>query len=147
MKNIHAAARTLAVTILPLEVRSIDEIERAFVTMAQQRPDAIIVVPDAVLNSHRERMAALAIQHRLALVGSSRFFAEAGALASYGQNYATHRRRATAYIDKILKGAKPAELPIEQPTTFELIINRRTAKAIGQAISHELMLRVDAVIE
>ena len=147
LKNIHAAARALTVTILPVEARSLEEIERAFATMAQARPDAVVAIPDAVLNSHRERIAALAIRHRLPLVGSSRFFAEAGALASYGQNYATHRRRAAAYIDKIFKGAKPAELPIEQPTTFELIINRKTAKAIGQVIPHELMLRVDAVIE
>lgn len=147
LRNIQSAAQKFAVSVLPVDARSPDEIERAFVAMTQERPDAVIVLPDPLLNAQRRQIAALAIQHRLATITSTRILAEAGALVSYGQNYATYYRLAAIYVDKIFKGAKPSELPIQQPTIFELIINRKTAKALGQIIPQELLLRADAVIE
>jgi putative ABC transport system substrate-binding protein len=147
LKNIQAAAQKLAVSALPVEARSPDEIERGFVTMARERPDAVIVLPDAMFIGQRERIAALAIQHRMPYIAAARIFAEAGALVSYGPNYAIFYPFAATYVDKIFKGARPSELAIEQPTIFELIINKKTAKALGQTIPQELMLRADAVIE
>lgn len=147
LENIRVAAQKLAVSVLPVEARGPDEIERGFVTMARERADAVIVLPDSMFIGQRERIAALAIRHRLPYIGAARIFAEDGALVSYGPNYALFYRLAATYVDKIFKGARPGELAIERPTIFELIVNKKTARALGQTIPQELMLRADAVID
>ena len=115
--------------------------------MKQERAGALIVLPDSFFISQARRIAELAAQHRLPTMFSTREAVESGGLMSYGQNIAEHYYRAATYVDKILKGAKPGELPVEQPTKLELVINLKTAKAIGLTIPQQLLLQADKVIE
>jgi putative ABC transport system substrate-binding protein len=147
LKSVHAAAYKAGVTILPLEVRTLQEIESAFSEMARQNAGAVIVAQDALFIQHWRQIAELAAKHRLASITAAREFPEAGALMSYGPNYTDNYRRAATYVDKIFKGAKPADLPVEQPTKFELIINGKTAKTLGLTIPQTLLLSADKVIE
>jgi putative ABC transport system substrate-binding protein len=147
LKSTQNSAQKLNVKVLPVEARTAQEIERAFSVMARERAGAVIVAIDAFFIQQGRQIADLAAKHRLPSMSGSREYVEAGGLMSYGQNLADNYRRAATYVDKILKGAKPGDLPVEQPTTFELFINRRTAKAIGLAIPQELLLRADRVIE
>ena len=147
LKSTRAAAQKLNIKVLPAEARTAQEIERAFSVMARERAGAVIIAIDAFFIQQGRQIANLAVKHRLPSMSGSREYVEAGGLMSYGQNLADNYRRAATYVDKILKGAKPGDLPVEQPTTFELFINRRTAKAIGLAIPQELLLRADRVIE
>jgi len=147
LKSTQTAARKLNVKVLPVEARTAQEIERAFSVMARERAGAVIVVLNAVFVQHGRQIADLAAKHRLPSIGGSREYVQAGGLVSYGPNLSDNYRRAATYVDKILKGAKPGDLPVEQPMTFELFVNRRTAKAIGLAIPQELFLRADKVIE
>ena len=146
-KSIQAAARGTKVTILPIEARTPQDIEKAFATMTQQNAGAVIVSSDGFFIQQQRQIAELALKHRLPSISSRKTFVESGILMSYGPNTVDFYQRAATYVDKIFKGAKPADLPIEQPTTLELVINRRTAMTLGLAIPQELLLRADKVIE
>ena len=141
------AARALGVRLQPLEARDPSEIDSAFTAITTERAGAVIVLTDTVLLDHRTRIADHAVRRRLPTVFGVSEFAEAGGLLAYGPSLADGFRRAASYVDKILKGAKPADLPVEQPTTFELVINLKTAKALGLTIPQALLLRADRVIE
>jgi len=120
---------------------------RAFDLIARERPDALIISQDATHYSHRGLIAEFAARNRLPSMGSYREFVEAGGLMSYGTDIRDIYRRIAIYVDSILKGAKPADLPVQQPTKFELVINLKTAKALGITIPPSLLLRADQVIE
>lgn len=147
LKNIQVAAQKAGVKILPAEARTPEEIERAFSMMARQNAGAIIVPGDGRFTPQLRQIAALAIKNRLPSISARREYVEAGGLMSYGQNLADNYRRAATYVDKIFKGAKPADLPVEQPTRFELVINGKTAKALGLTIPQSLLISADKVIE
>ena len=147
LKNIHATAKTTGVTVLPVQASSVSQVDAAFGAMTRECAEALIVLPDVFFLLQARRIVELAAKNRLPTMFSTREFPEAGGLMSYGQNQVEHFRRAATYVDKILKGAKPGDLPVEQPTKLELIINRRTAKATGLTIPQELLLRADKVIE
>jgi putative ABC transport system substrate-binding protein len=147
LKRIQAMAKTNSVTISPAQASTASQIEAAFAAMKQERAGALIVLPDAFFFAQARRIAELAAQHRLPTMFANRDSVESGGLMSYGQNVTEHYYRAATYVDKILKGAKPADLPVEQPTKIELVINLRNAKAIGLTIPQELLLRADKVIE
>jgi len=147
LKNVQAAARKVNVTILPVELRTPQEIEKAFATMAQANAEALIILPDPISNDHLQQIAKLAVRNHLPSVNSMREFVAAGGLMSYGQNYRDNFRGAATYVDKILKGATPGDLPIEQPTKFEMFINRKTAKALRLTIPQSLLISADQVIE
>ena len=146
-KGIQVAGQALNVTPLAWEVRGPDDIERAFSAMSTERIGALVILPWPVAGQNRRLIVDRAATHRLPAIYAFREFAEAGCLMTYGPNNADLYRRAADYVDRILKGAKPAELPVEQPTTFELIINLRTAKALGLTVPPSLLLRADQVIE
>ena len=147
-KRIQAAEqRPSTATVLPLQASTASEIEAAFGAIRQERADALIVLGDPFFASQAPRIADLATQQRLPTMFWTRGPVESGGLMSYGQRNAEHYSRAAAYIDKILKGAKPGDLPVEQATKFELVINLRTAKAIGLTIPQQLLLQADQVIE
>ena len=124
-----------------------DEIERGFEKMKQDGVNAAILATDSLWALQRRQIAQLALKHRLATINVDGLFVEAGGLLSYGTNIADSYRRAATYVDKILKGARPGDPPIEQPTKFNLVINRRTAKALGLTIPQELLLRADLIID
>jgi len=145
-KSIQAAEPALGVTVIAMEARNDEEIEGAFGRIGRERPGALVILPQPSFTARR-RMADLAIKHRLPSVATVRQWAEAGVMMSYGASFVDLWRRAATYVDKILKGAKPADLPIEQPTKFELVINMKTAKALGITIPPSLLLRADYVIE
>ena len=147
LKSIQAAAKTNSVKISPVQASTASQIEAAFGAMKQERAGALIVLPDSFFLAQARRIAELAAQHRLPTMFWTREPVESGGLMSYGQNIAEHYYRAATYVDKILKGAKPGDLPVEQPTKFELVINLKTAKALGLTIPQELLLRADRVIE
>jgi len=146
-KALEVAARTLRVRLQPVDVRSSKDIESAFAAMTKERADALITMDDPFISLERRRIADLALQHRLPTVSSVRSHPEAGALMSYGPSFTDLFWRAATYVDKILRGAKPADLPVEQPTKFELVINLKTAKALGLTIPQSLLLRADEVIQ
>jgi putative ABC transport system substrate-binding protein len=141
------AARRLDVRLQTVEVRGPSDIDRAFAAMTRERAGAVVVLVDALLVDHRTRIADLAATHRLPSVYGLRDHAEVGGLLVYGGRDRDRFRRATMYVDKILKGAKPGDLPIEQPANFELVINLKTANALGLTIPPSLLQRADHVIE
>jgi len=147
VQNVKAAARALGVQLQFLEARSPYDFESAFAAMARERAGGLLVVPDSTFGLHRKRLQELAAKGRLPAMYGFREHAEAGGLMSYGVDVSDNFRRAAAYVDKILKGAKPADLPVEQPTKFELVINLKTAKALGLTIAPSLLARADQVIE
>jgi len=147
IREMNARARSLGVQLQLVEARSPNEFEGAFAAMAKERAGALIVLSDAMLNSHRTRLADLAARNRLPAAFGVRESVEAGGLMSYGPSFLDLFRRSGAYVDKILKGAKPADLPVEQPTEFELVINLKTAKALGLTVPSQLLARADEVIE
>jgi putative ABC transport system substrate-binding protein len=147
LRDIQDAARSLRLDILPAGVRRPEEIEDAIMALKRQRAGALILVVTRVFTEHRQHLAEIATKARLPVMSYRRELVEAGALMSYGPNYPDMDRRAAIYVDKILKGAKPGDLPIEQPTTFDLAINLKTAKALGLTIPPSLLLRADSVIE
>ena len=143
-----AAARTLRVQLESFEVRRADDVDRALSVVISQRAQALIVqTPNPVLFANRSQVASFAQRHRLPSVYGQREFVDAGGLVSYGTNTADLWHRAATYVDKILKGAKPGDLPVEQPTTFELVVNLKTAKALGLTIPPSLLVRADQLIE
>lgn len=141
-----AAARTLGLELRFVPVRSAGDLGRAFASIASERADAVLVFPSPLLFNERRRLAELAAKHRLPLMGNAREFAEVGGLVTYGASLTDLMHRATGYVDRILKGARPADLPIEQPTTFELVVNLRTARALGLAIPQAVLLRADQAV-
>ena len=147
LREMQSVASALHVTLLPFEVKDLGELETTFAAMKKARADALIVLADAGFLSQRRRIAELAIKSRLPSIFGILEHVDAGGLMGYAANRLDIFRRAATYIDKILKGAKPADLPIEQPTTFELVINLKTAKALGLAIPPTLRVRADRVIE
>jgi putative tryptophan/tyrosine transport system substrate-binding protein len=142
----QAAAGALGVPLQSLGVRDPDELERAFAAMQEARAGALIVEPSSMLFTWRTRLADLALQHRLPTVFAHRQYAEAGGLMGYGTDPSDLFRRAATFVDKILKGAKPADLPVEQPTKFAFVINLKTAKALGLTIPPTLLFQADEVI-
>jgi ABC-type uncharacterized transport system substrate-binding protein len=141
-----AAARALRVTLQPWEVRAAEDFERFFVSMGKQRPGGLYVPFGALMRDNRKRIAGLALKSRLPSVYSNREAVEAGGLMYYGADLADSYRRVAYYVDRILKGAKPADLPVEQPTKFEFVINLKTAKQIGLTIPPEVLARATRII-
>jgi putative ABC transport system substrate-binding protein len=140
-------ARSLGIALQSLDIRRPEDLEPAFSEMQSQRAEALFTINGVLIGGLRERIADLAIKARLPIVGLERQWPAAGALMSYGPSYPEQFRGAAAYVDKILKGAKPGDLPIQQATRFELVVNVRTAKAIGLELPEAFLLRADEVIE
>ena len=145
MGEAQAAANTLGLEVVTLEVGQAEDIERTFETLG--RADGLYVCADPLVNNNRVRIVSLAQEARLATMFGEREHVDAGGLMSYGPNLPDLIRRAGDYVDKILRGAKPGDLPVEQPTKFDLIINLKSAKALGLAIPESFLLRADEVIE
>ena len=144
---IEAGARSLGLSITRLEVRGVDEIEPAFAVALRERVDTVMPVSSALFDAEKQRLVNLAAKHRLPTMYEHRAFPQVGGLMSYGPDIHEVFRRAAGYVDKILRGAKPADLPVEQPTKFELVINLKTAKALGLTIPPSLLARADEVIQ
>ena len=147
LREAETAARALGVRVQPLEAQGPSDIDRAFAAMTRERAGALLVLSDSMLIVQRERIADLAAKSRLPAMYGLRLHAEAGGLMAYGANLLDLVRLTATYVDKILKGAKPADLPVEQPTKFELVINLKTAKTLGLTIPQMLLQRADQVIE
>jgi putative tryptophan/tyrosine transport system substrate-binding protein len=147
LKEVQAAAQAFALRIQSLEVSKSDDLERAFTTMAHDQADAFLFSVDPLFLTHRVRLTNLASKHRLPGIYAAAEYVEAGGLMSYAPDYSYMFRRAATYVDKILKGAKPADLPVEQPTKFEFIINLKAAKQIGLTIPPNVLARADKVIK
>lgn len=145
--NIKGVARTLGVSLQLLEARAPAEFDDAFAAMTKGRAQALLVVSDSLFGSHADRLAELAVKHRLPTIHGARSNVDAGGLIFYGPNLVNQLRQAAVYVDKILKGANPADLPIEQPTKFDLVINLKAAKSLGVTIPPSLLVRADQVIE
>ena len=145
--EVRAAAQVLGMTLQPVEIRGPDDIDKAFSAMTRERADALIAFSDPLIVSRGRRIAEFAAKGRLPAVYPSREVVDAGGLMSYGPSISNMFRRTAVYVDKILKGAKPADLPMEQPTKFELVINLKAAKALGLTIPRSLLLRADDVIQ
>jgi putative tryptophan/tyrosine transport system substrate-binding protein len=145
--DLKKAAATLGLQLVPLQVRGADDFARAFAEMTGQGAQALLVVAESMFIRHRVRLAELALQHRLPTMHGVRDNVDAGGLISYGPNLNHTSRRAAVFVDKILKGARPADLPVEQPTKFDLVVNLQTAKALGLTIPQSVLLRADEVIQ
>jgi putative tryptophan/tyrosine transport system substrate-binding protein len=146
-KEIETAAQSMDIQSQLLDVRRVEDIGPGFLAAGRQQADALVVGIDAVMQANAKFITELAAKHRLPAIYASREFIEAGGLLTYGVGYPDLYRRAAIYVDKIVKGAKPADLPIEQPIKFELVINLTTAKALGLIVPPTLLARADEVIE
>jgi len=147
VRKAEAAARVLGVRLQSVEVRHSNDLESAFAAMSREQAGAVITAVDVLLIDNRSRIARLAVKTRLPVVYGLREGAEAGGLMSYGASPLELNRRAALFIDKILKGAKPADLPVEQPSAFEFLINLKTAKALGLTIPPSVLARADELIQ
>jgi putative tryptophan/tyrosine transport system substrate-binding protein len=147
MKETDGAARALGLQLRLVAAQSPDELDRAFATIAGERADALIVYPSPMLFAGARRIVDFATKHRLPTMAFDREFTDLGGFLSFGASIGDLFRRAAIYVDKILKGAKPSDLPVEQPTKFELVINLKTAKALGVTVPEALLARADDVIE
>ena len=147
LKESQRAAQLLRIQLQAVEVRNPNELEGAFAAMARGRAGAFIHAPSELFFAYRRRLLDLAAKSRLPGVGDDRAFVDSGGFMSYGPSFPQMFRRAATYVDKILKGAKPADLPVEQPTKFELVINLKTAKALGLTIPPSVLARADEVIQ
>jgi putative ABC transport system substrate-binding protein len=145
-EEIPLAAGALALTARSWEVRDADGFEKVFAALSKQRPDGLYVTGGALMGGNRKRITGLALKSRLPSVYNNRQFVEAGGLMSYGADLADNYRRIAYYVDRILKGAKPADFPVEQPTKFELVINLKAAKQIGLTIPPNVLARADGII-
>ena len=141
------AARALKLTLQPWEVRAADDFEKVFAALNKQRPDGLYVPGGPLMLANQKRIVGFALKSRLPSVYSRREAVDAGGLMSYGADVAESYRRVAYYVDRILKGAKPADLPVEQPMKFEFVINLKTAKKIGLTIPPEVLARADKVIK
>jgi putative ABC transport system substrate-binding protein len=146
-KETQTAAHALGLPLQSLEVRGPDEFDQAFAAMTREHADALVVLSNPLFFSHRRQLAELAVKHRLPAIFLFREYVEAGGLMAYGANLNAMYRRAAYYVDRILKGTKPADLPVEQPVKFELVINLKTAQALDLTIPPTLLFRVDEVIK
>ena len=146
-RETEGAARTLGVTLQSYDVRGLQDFNIAFAKMAQQRPDAVSVLTDALITQYQKEIVDFAMNERLPSVFPSKDPIKLGGLLSYGPHYSEMMRRAASQVDKILRGARPADLPMEQPTTFELVINLNTARAVGVVVPPLMLSRADEVIE
>jgi putative ABC transport system substrate-binding protein len=143
-----ADARALKLTIQPWQIRAVDDFDKVFAALDKERPDGLYVIgAGGVMRPNRKRIAGFALKSRLPSVSSSEEFVDAGGLMSYAADDADSYRRVAIYVDKILKGAKPADIPVEQPTKFEFVINLKTAKQIGLTIPPNVLVRADRVIK
>jgi putative tryptophan/tyrosine transport system substrate-binding protein len=140
-------ARSLGLTTIPVEARGLDALEQAFGIMVRERAQAFVALGDSVLYNYRGQIAEMALRNRLPAAAQQKEFAEAGFLLTYGSDLPVLYRRSAGFVDKIFKGAKPADLPVEQPTKFELVINLKTAKMLGIIVPPTLLTRADEVIE
>jgi putative ABC transport system substrate-binding protein len=147
LQEVQVAARALGLLVQELPVRREGDFDRAFASMRRARADAVFILGDKFIELHRRRIADLAIKHRLPSMFGYRLFVDAGGLMSYGADLPDMYRRSAIYVDKILKGAKPADLPVEQPTQFEFVISLKTAKALGLTIPQSVLVRADEVIK
>ncbi len=147
LKTVQAASQTMGVRILPVPARTPEEIGRAFSTMKRDRAQALVLLGDGFFLQQRVQITDLAAKARIPATYNVREYAEVGGLMSYGANGNDIVRRAAVYVDKILKGAKPADIPVEQPNTLELVINLKTARALDLTVPRELLLRADEVIQ
>jgi putative tryptophan/tyrosine transport system substrate-binding protein len=145
-KQTRAAADALGMKMLSLGVRSKEEIEEAFGLILKQRPQALVVLADRLFLHHRQRIMDFALEHRLPGVHAYRELVEAGGLMSFGPSYAGMHRRAAIFVDRILRGAKPGELPVERPASFELVVNLKTANAFGLTIPESVLLRATEIL-
>ena len=141
------AARALGLTIQPWEVRDVDSFDKVFAAIGKQRTDGLSVAPGRLMDANQKRIVGFALKNRLPSMWNNRRDVEAGGLMSYGADEAESYRRVAYFVDRILKGAKPADLPVEQPTKFELVINLKTAKALGITIHQSLLARAHQIIE
>ena len=146
-KQVQAAAQVLRMRVLSLGVKTEEEIKSALAVMARERPDALLVLADRLLLHHRALIMDFATRHRLPGVHAYRELVEAGGLMSLGPSYADMHKRAAYFVDRILKGAKPGDLPVERPRTFELVINLKVAKALGLTIPQSVLLRGTEIIQ
>ena len=147
LNSLEKANQRVGLKLLALEVETPDQIERAFAVIAKQRTEGVVIPNDPLFTQQWNQLAELALKHRVPSLCSNRLGADAGLLMSYGQDLVENYRRAATYVDKIIKGAKPADLPVEQPTKIELVINMKTAKALGITIPESIRVRADRVIE
>jgi putative ABC transport system substrate-binding protein len=147
LREYEAAGQAFELRVQFVEIRGADDLGRAFAAMARDRVDALLVPGDILLFTERRRVAALALEHRLPGIYSLREFTEAGGFMSYSARLTEQFRRAAVYVDKILRGANPATLPVESPSQYELVINLKTAKALGLTIPQSLLIRADQLIE
>jgi putative ABC transport system substrate-binding protein len=147
MRETRTAARTLGVRLQVLEVGEPEKIAGAFAAMARERAEALVVLADPLLFSHRQQILSLVAKRRLPAIYVETGWAAAGGLMSYAPNTPDLHRRAATYVDKILKGAKPADLPVEQPTRFDLVVNLKTARALGLTLPQSILIRATQVIE
>jgi putative ABC transport system substrate-binding protein len=145
--RLHTAAPTLGLSLQSLAVRELGDLAGAFETARRGRAEALIVTAQPFTIRHRDQILDLAAKSRLPAIYTLRSFADAGGLMAYGPSIADLFRRAATYVDKILRGTKPSELPVEQPTKFELVVNLKTAKALGLTIPQSVLVRADSVIE
>jgi putative tryptophan/tyrosine transport system substrate-binding protein len=146
-KQVEAAAAVLHVPVLPLAVRTTEELNAAFAAILAERADAALVLADRFFLHNRQRIAAFLAEHRLPSMNAYRELVEAGGLMSFGPSYAVMHRQAARYVDKILRGAKPQDLPVEQPAKFEFVVNLKSAAALGLTVPPRILLRADEVIE
>jgi putative ABC transport system substrate-binding protein len=147
MREVDAAAHTLSLQVTTLEIRRSEDIAAAFAALKSQNADALYVVQDHLVGANRSRIIIFGLAARLPMIFSSREFVQSGGLMSYGASFPAQFKRAAEYVDKILRGTKPADIPVEQPTKFELSVNVTTAKALGLTIPESFLLRADEVIE
>ena len=145
-RQTQAAAKALKMKMLSLGVRTGEEIEEAFATILREHPDALLVLADRLFLHHRQRIMAFAAEHRLPGVHAYRELVEAGGLMSFGPNYADMHRRAAIFVDRILRGAKAGDLPVERPASFELVVNLKAASALGLAMPQSIMMRASEVL-
>jgi putative ABC transport system substrate-binding protein len=147
LTSIREATQALGLTLVPAEARTLDALEQAFAAMVRERAQVLLVLSDGVLFNSRGHIAGMAVRNRLPAISAVREYAEAGIFLSYGIDLPDQFRRSAVFVDRILKGAKPADLPVEQPTKFELVVNLKTAKALGLDVPPSMLARADEVIE
>jgi putative ABC transport system substrate-binding protein len=147
LSSMREAAPALGLILVAVEARRLDALEQAFATMVRERAQALVVLSDGVLFNCRGQIGVMAVRDRLPAIAAAREYAETGLLLTYGVDLRDGFRRSAAFVDKILKGAKPSDIPVEQPTKFELVINMKTAKALGLTVPPSLLARADEVIE
>jgi len=147
LASVRDVAQGMGLMLVPVEARGLDAFEQAFTTMMKERMQAFVILEDAVLFNYRGQIAEMAMRNRLPAASGFKEFAEAGLLLTYGANVRDLFRRSAVFVDKTFKGAKPADLPVEQPTKFELVINLKTAKALGLEVPPSVLARADEVIE